>query len=76
MDTYSIMREFADSWGLVMIFGVFIFAVFWALRPGSSTLHNDAALVPFRHEEDPEPDTDDTPAPDVAVSGPKEGNHE
>lgn len=65
MDTYSVMRIFADSWGMILIFGVFIFAVFWALRPGSRALHDDAAQVPFRHE--------DAPAPDSDTSGPKEG---
>lgn len=68
MDLYSITREFADSWGMLLIFGVFVFAVIWALRPGSRSLHDDAAQVPFRHE--------DAPAPDRVVSGPKEGSYE
>lgn len=65
MDTYSILREFADSWMMLFIFGVFIFAVFWALRPGSRKLHDDAANAPFRHE--------DRPASDTVNSDPKEG---
>ncbi|PIE11965.1 MAG: CcoQ/FixQ family Cbb3-type cytochrome c oxidase assembly chaperone [Rhodobacterales bacterium] len=60
MDTYSAFREFADSWGMLAIFGVFIFAIFWAFRPGSRELHDDAANVPFRHEDRPAPDTDTT----------------
>jgi len=57
MDTYSWMREFADSWALVALFAVFLFVIFWALRPGSAPVHDDAAQVPFRHEDAPAGDT-------------------
>jgi len=56
MDSYSLLREIADSWGLLALFAIFAGAVFWAWRPGSRSIHNDAASVPFRHEDAPAPD--------------------
>ncbi len=53
MDTYSLMREFADSWGMLGIFAVFVFVVFWAFRPGSRKVHDDIANIPFRNEDKP-----------------------
>jgi cytochrome c oxidase cbb3-type subunit 4 len=57
MDTYSLLREIADSWALLMLFVIFVGVVFFAWRPGSSTSHQDAAQVPFRHEDKPAPAT-------------------
>lgn len=56
MDTYSIFRQIADSWVLLALFIFFGFVVVWAFRPGSRPMHNDAANVPFRHEDAPAPD--------------------
>ena len=53
METYSIMRQFADSWGLLALFIVFIGVIFWAFRPGSRQVHEDTANIPFRHEDKP-----------------------
>ena len=53
MDTYSAMREFADSWALLALLVVFLGVVAWAFRPGSRQLHDDAASVPFRNEKRP-----------------------
>ncbi|SLN33989.1 cbb3-type cytochrome oxidase subunit 3 [Roseisalinus antarcticus] len=50
---YHILREIADSWVLLMMFAVFLGAGLWAWRPGSRELHDDAAQVPFRHEDKP-----------------------
>ena len=47
--TYHILREFADSWGLLFLFAVFLIAVGWALRPGAS--FRDQAQIPFKHDE-------------------------
>lgn len=55
MDTYSIMREFADSWALLALFAIFIFVVIWAFRPGSRDLHNDIAHSVFRNDDKPAP---------------------
>jgi len=53
MDTYSLMREFADSWMLLFLFLFFIGVVIWAFRPGSGAKHRDIANIPFRHEDHP-----------------------
>ena len=55
MDLYSLLREFADSWALLALFGTFVAVVIWAFRPGSRPLHDDAASVPFRHDDKPAP---------------------
>lgn len=53
METYSILREFADSWMLIALFVFFIGVVVFAFRPGSSKVYNDVADIPFRHEDKP-----------------------
>jgi cytochrome c oxidase cbb3-type subunit 4 len=55
MDLYSLMREFADSWALLMLFVVFVGVILWAFRPGSRRVHDDVANIPFRHEDRPAP---------------------
>ena len=55
MDLYSLLREFADSWAMLAIFGVFVAVVVWAFRPGSRKVHEDVANIPFRHEDRPAP---------------------
>jgi cytochrome c oxidase cbb3-type subunit 4 len=51
MDTYSLLREIADSWVLLALFAVFVGVILWSFRPGSRVLHDDAANVVFRHDE-------------------------
>ncbi|NDW53161.1 cbb3-type cytochrome c oxidase subunit 3 [Aliiroseovarius sp. PrR006] len=58
MDTYSIMRAFADSWFLIAMFAFFIGAAIFAFRPGSNKVHKDIANIPFRHEDKPAGDRD------------------
>ena len=60
MDTYSLLRQFADSWALLALFVFFIGVVIWAFRPGSRRVHQDTADIPFRHEDAPAPDDTDT----------------
>ena len=55
MDTYSLTREFADSWGLLALFLFFMGVILWVLRPGSTKTYRDTADIPFRHEEAPAP---------------------
>lgn len=57
MDTYSFLRQLADSWVLLALFVFFVGTWFWAFRPGSRKLHDDAADVVFRHEDGPAIDT-------------------
>lgn len=53
MEQYSFLREFADSYGLLFLFAVFIGVILWVLRPGSSKQYRDTADIPFRHEDKP-----------------------
>jgi cytochrome c oxidase cbb3-type subunit 4 len=53
MDTYSTLREFADSWGLLGLFLVFVGVVLYTFRPGSKAVHDDIAQTPFRNDELP-----------------------
>jgi cytochrome c oxidase cbb3-type subunit 4 len=53
METYSLLREFADSWMLLALFGFFMGVVFFVMRPGSTKTYNNVADIPFRHEDKP-----------------------
>ncbi len=53
MDLYSMLREFADSWMLLAMTGLFLGVVLWAFRPGSAEAHRESAAIPFRHEDRP-----------------------
>lgn len=53
MDTYSILREIADSWVLLALVIFFLGTVLWAFRPGSKAIHKDTANIPFRHDTRP-----------------------
>ena len=56
MQTYSLLREFADSWMLLALTLVFLGVGVWAFRPGSRKTHDDAAASIFRNETRPAPD--------------------
>lgn len=56
MDSYSLLREFADSWALMALFLVFVAVIVWVFRPGSRRGHRDAAESIFRHDKKPAPD--------------------
>lgn len=56
METYTLLRQFADSWMLLALFAFFIGVVLWALRPGSKQVHQDTANIPFRHDDKPAAD--------------------
>jgi cytochrome c oxidase cbb3-type subunit 4 len=58
MDTYSTLRHFADSWGLLAMTLAFLAATLFALRPGARAVHRDTAAIPFRHDESPAPERD------------------
>ncbi|WP_188055250.1 MULTISPECIES: cbb3-type cytochrome c oxidase subunit 3 [unclassified Sphingosinithalassobacter] len=51
MSTYDTLRHFADSWGLLFLFGVFLFAVWRALRPSARAHMEEARTIPLRDEE-------------------------
>ena len=48
---YQSMRAFADSWGLLYMFLIFLAVVVWAFRPGSRSMSEDAANIPFKEND-------------------------
>jgi cytochrome c oxidase cbb3-type subunit 4 len=53
METYSLLREFADSWMLLALFITFLGVFVWAWRPGSRKIHDEASATIFRNETKP-----------------------
>ena len=53
METYSFLRELADSWGLLAMTALFLGVCLWVFRPGSRSMHDDAANSIFRNDERP-----------------------
>ena len=60
METYSLLREIADSWALLALFVFFVGVAVWVFRPGSSKTYKDTADIPFRHEDKPASDSADS----------------
>ena len=50
METYSVLREFADSWFLIAMFAFFLGAGIWAFWPSQRSARDDAAQIPFREQ--------------------------
>jgi cytochrome c oxidase cbb3-type subunit 4 len=53
MDTYSLLRQIADSWVLLAMFLFFVGVIVWAFRPGSRAIHAETSQIPFRNEDRP-----------------------
>ncbi len=53
METYSFLRELADSWVLLLMTAFFIGTILWAFRPGSLAIHEETANIPFRNDTRP-----------------------
>ncbi|MEM9343308.1 MAG: cbb3-type cytochrome c oxidase subunit 3 [Pseudomonadota bacterium] len=51
MDTYSILREFADSWFLIGMFAFFLGACIFAFWPSLRSAREDAANIPLRDDD-------------------------
>ena len=62
METYTLLRSFADSWHLLFMTLFFIGIVGWAFRPGSRKVQDEVATSIFRNDDRPAADGDDTPA--------------
>lgn len=60
METYSLLREIADSWVLLAMFMFFLGAVIWAFRPGGGRVYDEISRIPLR---------DEAPAPVTGCSG-------
>lgn len=50
---HDILRQLADTWGLLLLFAVFTIAVLAALRPGARAYYRRCAQIPL--EDDPVP---------------------
>ena len=50
METYTAMRQFADSWGLVGFALFFLGAIIFTLRPGSKKMAEEAASIPLKED--------------------------
>ena len=49
--TYDALRHLADSWGLAVMFVVFLGLIFWPFRPGARKQNDDAANVIFKDDD-------------------------
>jgi len=50
METYTAMRHFADSWGLLAMTLFFIGAVLFVFRPGTKSKAEEAGRIPLEDE--------------------------
>ncbi|WP_299878516.1 cbb3-type cytochrome c oxidase subunit 3 [uncultured Sulfitobacter sp.] len=53
METYSLLREIADSWVLLAMFVFFLGTAVWAFLPSQRKAREDASMIPFRNEQGP-----------------------
>ena len=51
METYTFLRELADSWVLLALTIFFLGTIVWVFRPGSRDIHKDAGSIPFRYDQ-------------------------
>ncbi|MEH6652860.1 cbb3-type cytochrome c oxidase subunit 3 [Loktanella salsilacus] len=58
MDTYTFMRQLADSWILLAMFGFFASAAIWAFLPSQRRAREDASMIPFRNDSAPKASPD------------------
>jgi cytochrome c oxidase cbb3-type subunit IV len=54
MEIYTILRQFADSWGLLAMFLFFGAVILHTFRPGSGEKSKDIAQIPLRHADHPD----------------------
>ena len=75
METYTFLREFADSWFLIVLFGFFIGVWIFAFWPSLQPARDDAASIPMRDDKALEIATTVKPAfPDTSLmKGPQNG---
>ncbi len=49
---YSLLRQFADSWGLLYLFLLFVGVIAFTFRPGSKERAEEIAQIPFEEDRD------------------------
>jgi len=62
METYTLLRAFADSWFLIAMTTFYLGVFIWVIRPGSNRIHNEISQIPLR---DDDHDPGETPEPEV-----------
>ncbi len=48
--TYEVLRQIADSWGLLAMLVLWVGFALWAFRPGAKRHHEDAANMIFKDD--------------------------
>jgi cytochrome c oxidase cbb3-type subunit 4 len=51
MNTYTALRHFADSWGLLFMVLMFVGFGLWTFRRSAKPLHDDAANMIFKEDD-------------------------
>ncbi|WP_295630661.1 cbb3-type cytochrome c oxidase subunit 3 [Novosphingobium sp.] len=51
-ETYDLLRQIADSWGLLAMTGVFLVLILWPFRPGARGHYEEAATSIFEEGQD------------------------
>jgi cytochrome c oxidase cbb3-type subunit 4 len=49
---YSAFRQFADSWGLLYLFLLFVGVIIFTFRPGSKKTAEEIAKIPLKEDND------------------------
>lgn len=52
--TYETLRQFADSWGLLLMVTTFLVLVAWPFRPGARDRNEAAKTMIFRDDDNGE----------------------
>ena len=47
---YSMLRQFADSWGLLYLVLLFVGIVLFVFRPGTKKHYDDQAQIPLKED--------------------------
>lgn len=58
VETYTFLRQLADSWGLLGMALLFAAIAIWVFRPGASEGQREAAMQIFRNEDRPKDESD------------------
>lgn len=59
MDTYSLLRQIADSWVLLAMFTYFVAVAIWAFWPSQNANRVEASLIPWRNDIETDARTND-----------------
>ncbi|GAA4521819.1 CcoQ/FixQ family Cbb3-type cytochrome c oxidase assembly chaperone [Chelativorans composti] len=52
METYTALRQFADSWGLLCMTVFFVGTILFVFRPGAKVRAQEAAMIPLKDDHD------------------------